>query len=125
MAPCNVEMPPPKWFDESDAAWASPPPIDFARICGAVITGMIEGFQAEAERLKGRRTAPVEAAVAARIEQAKPQRRLSELWASYRNDRMAIKKWAASSLKKYEGFQRLFLDILGDCELRCTIACKT
>ena len=113
----KVEMPPVEWFNVNDAAWDSAPPVGFAQICDAVITGMIEGYQAEAERVLGRRAPYIEAAVAARMQQAKPQKCLSDLWTSYKNDRMAVNSWALATVEKYEGFCRLFLDIVGDCQL--------
>ncbi|WP_129125139.1 site-specific integrase [Geomonas oryzae] len=113
----KVEMPCAEWFNENDDAWHSPPTVAFAQICSAVILGLIESYRAEMERVQGRRTPSIEAAVAIRVEQAKPKKKLCDLWESYKKDRLAVKSWAPSTLAKYEGFFSVFLDILGDCEI--------
>jgi len=113
----DVTAPLPEWFNPNEDAWFAAPPTDFAKVADAVVTGLIEGYQAEMVRIRGRRDSAIEAAVAARVEAAKPKKRLSDLWASYQQDRMSIKKWGKATLKKYNGFYGAFIDIAGDCEL--------
>lgn len=113
----DVVAPPREWFNPNEDAWFAAPPTDFAKVADAVVTGLIEGYEAEMVRIRGRRDPAIEAAVAARVAAAKPKKRLSDLWASYQQDRMSIKKWGKATLKKYNGFYSAFIDIAGDCEL--------
>lgn len=105
--------------DEEDElrSWHDPAPPEFNKVCLTLLQAQIDAFRHELERIQGKRNTPFQAQIAARVEAAKPKKRLSDLWGAYKADRMAMRVWRASTLKKYEGFYSVFLDITGDCEL--------
>lgn len=105
----NIEFPPPDWFEEpgyqlpdeflnfyydaefddyhppepdtgDEKVWNSPAPTDFNRLCLAVVQAQIDAYRYEQERNKGRQNTPLQSQIAARIEEAKPKPRLSDLW---------------------------------------------
>lgn len=113
----DVELPLPSWFDENSPDWFSPPPPSFAQLADAVIDGLIEGHRLELDRVQGRRDPAKENAIAARIEATKHRPKLSELWESYKQLKLAKGSWGPKSQQKYNDLIQEIFQILGDKEL--------
>lgn len=113
----DVEQPAPDWFDPNGDTWLTTPPVAFARVCDALIDGLIEGYRLELDRVQGRRSSATEAAITARIEAAQPRPKLSDLFAAYRADKLTKQKWNRKTQEKNEEYYQDCIDLLGNKEL--------
>jgi integrase len=111
----DVIVPPGEWFNINMDAWYTPPPSEFARVCLAVISGLVTGYRVEVERVLGRRDTPLQQETAAKVKMGKAKARLSDLWSVYRDKNR--ENWSESSLQRNTGLYAQIVDILGDVEL--------
>lgn len=103
--------------DSDTTEWRKPAPIDFHRLCVAVVQSQIDSYRHELERVNGKLNTEFQSNITRRIEAAKPKPRLSEFWKYYRENQIISNKWTAGTTEKNDQHYARILKIIGDKEL--------
>lgn len=104
-------------YDSDSTEWRKPAPIEFHRLCVAVVQSQIDSYKHELERINGKLNTDYQLNIAKRIEAAKPKPKLSEFWTYYRENQIISNKWTAGTTEKNDQHYARILKIIGDKEL--------
>lgn len=109
----QIELPSELYFNPNEPDYNKTPPSDFLTLCREMLKADKKIYSIEIERLKGNYDNEYDRFLASQFE-SKPKKKLSELWAIYKDKKLEQGKWNLSTLEKNKGAFDTILDILGD-----------
>ncbi len=86
------------------STWDEQPPAEFATLCRTIVQTLLEGHEVELERVNGIYSTDRQMKVEERLKAAARGFTVNDLWASYRDRKVAGDEWSSTTKEKYEGF---------------------